>query len=42
MAEDNGKGLSGKDAKWDGTTPHCIVNGKAQYKRIFIRRKAGK
>lgn len=39
MAEDNGKGLSGKDAKWDGTTPHCIVNGKAQYKRIFIRRK---
>lgn len=41
MAEDNGKGLSGKDAKWDGTTPHCIVNGKAQYKRIFIRRKAG-
>lgn len=41
MAEDNGKGLSGKDAKWDGTTPHCIVNGKAQYKRIFIRKKVG-
>ena len=42
MGEDNGKGLSGKDAKWDGTTPHCIVNGKAKYKRIFIRRKTGK
>ena len=41
MAEDNGKGLSSKDAKWDGTTPHCIVNGKAQYKRIFIRKKVG-
>ena len=41
MAEDNGKGLSGTEAKWDGTNPHCIVNGKAQYKRIFIRKKAG-
>ena len=39
MAEDNGKGLSGIEAKWDGTNPHCIVNGKAQYKRIFIRKK---
>ena len=34
MAEDNGKG-----SKWDGLNPHCIVNGKAKYKRIFIRRK---
>ena len=41
MAEDNGKGLSGTEAKWDGTNPHCIVNGKAQYKRIFIRKKVG-
>ena len=41
MAEDNGKGLSGTEARWDGTNPHCIVNGKAQYKRIFIRKKVG-
>lgn len=40
MAEDNGRGFSGAAAKWDGSTPHCIINGKAQYKRIFIRRKA--
>ena len=39
MAEDNGKGFSGDASKWDGENPHCIVNGKAMYKRIFIRRK---
>lgn len=39
MAEDNGKGYSGEAAKWDGLNPHCLVNGKAMYKRIFIRRK---
>lgn len=39
MAEDNGKGFSGEASKWDGLNPHCIVNGKAKYKRIFIRRK---
>lgn len=39
MAEDNGKGFSGADARWDGLNPHCIINGKAQYKRIFIRKR---
>lgn len=39
MAEDNGKGYSGEAAKWDGENPHCLVNGKAMYKRIFIRRR---
>lgn len=39
MAEDNGKGLSGEAAEWDGINPHCIINGKAMYKRIFIRKK---
>lgn len=39
MAEDNGRGFSGDASKWDGINPHCIINGKAQYKRIFIRRK---
>ena len=39
MAEDNGKGLSGEAAEWDGVNPHCIINGKAMYKRIFIRKK---
>ena len=38
MAEDNGKGQS-YDAKWDGLNPHCVINGKNMYKRIFIRRK---
>lgn len=41
MAEDNGKGYSGEASKWDGKNPHCLVNGKAMYKRIFIRKKAG-
>ena len=35
MAEDNGKGQSGK-ANWDGLNPHCVINGKNKYKRIFI------
>lgn len=39
MAEDNGKSLSGEAAEWDGKNPHCIINGKAMYKRIFIRKK---
>ena len=39
MAEDNGKGLSGEAAEWDRLNPHCIINGKAMYKRIFIRKK---
>ncbi len=39
MAEDNGKGLSGEAAEWDRVNPHCIINGKAMYKRIFIRKK---
>jgi hypothetical protein len=39
MAEDNGKGLSGEAAEWDGVNPHCIINGKAMYRRIFIRKK---
>lgn len=38
MAEDNGKGLSGEAAEWDRLNPHCIINGKAMYKRIFIRK----
>lgn len=42
MAEDNGKGFSGIDAKWDGANPHCVINGKAMYKRLFIRRKEQK
>lgn len=41
MAEDNGTGFSGEASHWDGSTPHCIINGKAQYKRVFIRWKAG-
>lgn len=35
MAEDNGKGQSGK-ANWDGLNPHCVINGENKYKRIFI------
>lgn len=37
MAEDNGKGFSGEESKWDGKNPHCVVDGANQYKRIFIR-----
>lgn len=39
MAEDNGKGYSGKESMWDGKNPHCIVNGENKYKRIFIRKR---
>ena len=39
MAEDNGKGYSGELAKWDGLNPHCIIEGKAKFKRIFIIKK---
>ncbi len=42
MAEDNGKGFSGEAAMWDGKNPHCVINnGRAKYKRIFVRRKVG-
>ena len=37
MAEDNGKGFSG--GIWDGKNPHCVVNGKNKFKRIFIKKK---
>lgn len=41
MAEDNGKGYSGKEAKWDGKNPHCVVDGDNKYKRIFIKKIRG-
>ena len=34
MAEDNGKGLSGS-ANWDGKNPHCVINGKNKFKRVW-------
>ena len=37
MAEDNGKGFSG--GIWDGKNPHCVINGKNKFKRIFIKHK---
>ncbi|MCK5449394.1 DNA methyltransferase [Candidatus Pacearchaeota archaeon] len=37
MAEDNGKGFSG--GIWDGKNPHCIIDGKSKFKRIFIKHK---
>jgi len=37
MAEDNGKGFSG--GIWDGKNPHCVINDKIMFKRIFIKRK---
>ena len=40
MAEDNGRGFSGDAAKWDGKNPHCVIDGKNMYKRIFIRKRA--
>ncbi len=39
MAEDNGKGYSGEAAEWDGINPHCVIDGKNKFKRIFIRNK---
>lgn len=39
MAEDNGKGYSGDESKWDGKNPHCVVNGKNKFKRLFIKNK---
>lgn len=35
MAEDNGKGFSG--GLWDGRNPHCVIDGKNKFKRIFIK-----
>ncbi len=37
MAEDNARGFSG--GIWDGKNPRCIINGKAKFKRVFIRSK---
>ena len=37
MGEDNGTGFSG--GVWQGDSKSCLVNGKAMFKRIFIRRK---
>lgn len=37
MGEDNGMGQSG--GVWLGGSKSCLVNGKAAFKRIFIRRK---
>ena len=39
MAEDNGRGYSGAESKWDGKNPHCIIDGKKKFKRLFIKRK---
>lgn len=39
MAEDNGRGYSGPESKWDGKNPHCIVDGKKKFKRLFIKHK---
>ena len=39
MAEDNGRGYSGVESKWDGDNPHCVINGKNKFKRIFIRNR---
>ena len=39
MAEDNGRGYSGVEAKWDGINPHCVIDGENKFKRIFIKRK---
>lgn len=38
MAEDNGRGYSGEESKWDGLNPHCVIDGKNKFKRIFIRK----
>lgn len=35
MGEDNGKGQSG--GVWQGGSKSCLVNGKAMFKRVFIR-----
>lgn len=37
MGEDNGTGHSG--GVWNGGSKSCLINGKAVFKRIFIRRK---
>lgn len=37
MGEDNGIGHSG--GVWEGGSKSCLVNGKAAYKRLFIRNK---
>ena len=37
MGEDNGSGYSG--GVWNGGSRSCLVNGKAVFKRVFIRNK---
>ncbi|MDR1974193.1 MAG: adenine-specific methyltransferase EcoRI family protein [Bacteroidales bacterium] len=37
MGEDNGTGFSG--GAWLGGSKSCLVNGKAAFKRLFIRKK---
>ena len=37
MGEDNGAGYSG--GVWNGGSKSCLVNGKAAFKRLFIRKK---
>ena len=37
MGEDNGTGHSG--GVWNGGSKSCLINGKAVFKRIFIRRR---
>jgi hypothetical protein len=37
ISEANGRGFSG--GIWDGTNPHCLVNGERIYARIFIKKK---
>ena len=37
MGEDNGSGYSG--GVWNGGSKSCLVNGKAAFKRVFIRNK---
>lgn len=37
MGEDNGTGYSG--GVWNGGSKSCLVNGKAKFKRVFIRNK---
>lgn len=38
MGEDNGMGYSG--GVWNGGSKSCLVNGKAMFKRIFIKRES--
>ena len=37
MGEDNGSGYSG--GVWEGGSKSCLIDGRAAFKRIFIRKK---